>query len=172
MLFNNKGIEDVNTDELSLEAMSMIIEATIQDTMNPEEIMAFVENSEEVKEAIRLGIVTEKTIVRLDKYAKLSRAQKIAVFNVAKEKKDPLFRRLLTVWRLERFLEAKLMRKYGNEGLRRAKKAVTAQKTHPATVKKAITRAKNQLNAATSAKVIRRSKDTKAAAMANKLNMF
>lgn len=128
MLFNNFGREETVTEnsELTLEDQSLIMEAAILDTLTDEEIESFLENHQEVTAAIDGDVLTEKTIVRLDKKAKLSHAQTMAVFAIAKEKNDPKLKKLITIWRLERALEQDLMRKYGSEGMRRAKQAMNA----------------------------------------------
>lgn len=110
--------------ELTEENMASIVAAVISENCTSEEIEAFTENAAEVELALSEGIVQERTIIKFDKKAKLSRAYATALFQVAKEKKDPKFKKLLTVWKLERYLENFLDKKYGNEARRRAKKAV------------------------------------------------
>lgn len=145
MLFNTSG-KIVNEEEISNEAMAYIIEAAIAD-LSDEEISMFLESESEQEAARDENVLLERTIVRLDKHAKLSKARKMAIFTVAKEKNDPDFKKLLKVWEMERFLEAKLEKKYGNEGTRRAKKSVAkAANSKSKTVKKAATKAKSQFN--------------------------
>jgi hypothetical protein len=139
----------VTEGTLTIEDQALILEAAMLDCLAPDELQAFVENHTEVQAAIRDEVLLEKTIVRLDKKAKLNRAQKTAVFTVAKERNDPLFKKLITVWRLERYLEGTLLKKYGNEGMRRAKKAMDKPSTSKSpSVKKVANRLKSQLNAA------------------------
>lgn len=115
-------------EEISLESAQLILESVIFENANDEEILELTENSRLVNDLIEMDAVEEKTIVRLDKQARISQTQKIAVFTIAKERNDPDFRKLMTVWRMEKNLEEKLMRKYGSEGLRRAK--TTVQKNY------------------------------------------
>jgi hypothetical protein len=129
MLFSSatgvqESTQEFVAEEMSAEDQALIMEAAILESVTGEELEAFLENQTEVNAAVRDEVVLEKTIVRLDKQAKISKAQKTAVFTIAKEKNDPKYKKLVTVWRMERFLEAELMKKYGNEGMRRAKKAV------------------------------------------------
>lgn len=146
MLFNNNGSMAQNhEDRVSPEDHALIMEAAILESATPEELEAFLENHTEVQAAIHDEVLLEKTIVRLDKKARISQAQKVAIFTIAKEKNDPEFKKLVTVWRMERYLEDRLMKKYGNEGLRRAKKTVDkASRSKSNMVKKAATRAKKQ----------------------------
>lgn len=144
MLFNKTGKTEELNEQISTEAVNYIMEAFISDEFTPEELSMFLENSTEVDDAINNNILMEKTIVRLDKKAKLSKATKMAVFTIAKEKNDPKFKKLITVWKMERYLEDYLEKKYGNEAARRAKKAVTtsANKSAGIMIKKAAERAK------------------------------
>lgn len=124
MFFNNlsstKSDEQIVAESFSLISQAMILEHTsdaeLQEFLNDSTELAHLENEEVV--------VQERTIVRLDKKAKISQAQKMAVFTIAKERNDPKMKKLITIWRMERTIEADLFRKYGNEGLRRAKKVV------------------------------------------------
>lgn len=115
-------------EEVTREAAQLILESVIFENANDEEILELTENHRLVNDLIEMDAVEEKTIVRLDKQARISQTQKIAVFTIAKERNDPDFRKLMTVWRMEKNLEDKLMKKYGSEGLRRAK--TTVQKNY------------------------------------------
>lgn len=153
MLFGSNGrmesASPVIEGTLTAEDQALILEAAMLDCLGAEELEAFVENHTEVQASLRDEVLLEKSIVRLDKKAKLNRAQKTAVFTVAKERNDPLLKKLITVWRLERYLEGTLLKKYGNEGLRRAKTAMERPaKSKSKTVKAAASRFKSQLNAA------------------------
>ena len=150
MLFDRNGrMEPTQESTLSIEDQALIMEAAILDSVSPDELQAFLENHTEVQAAIRDEVLLEKTIVRLDKAAKITRAQKVAVFTVAKERNDPLIKKLMTVWRLERYLEGTLLRKYGSEGMRRARAAMNKpSKSKSKTVKSVASRLKGQLNAA------------------------
>ena len=146
MLFNNAG-RIVEEDEISTEAMAYIAEAMIAD-LPEEDISMFLESESEQEAAKAENVLLERTIVRLDKAAKLSKARKMAIFTVAKEKNDSDFKKLMKIWEMERYLEAKLEKKYGNEGMRRAKKSVSkASNSKSKIVKKAANKAKSQFNA-------------------------
>lgn len=148
MLFNNKGYSDNGASEdMSMDASSYIMEAVMMDTLSNDELSTFLESNTEINSAISDNVLLEKTIVRLDKHAKLSKARKMATFTIAKEKNDPRFKKLLKVWKMERYLEAELDKKYGNEAMKRAKKTVAnAQKSKSNTIKKAADKAKAMFN--------------------------
>ena len=128
----------------------LICEAMLAD-MPSEDIEELCESGDVCQELVNAGIVTERTIVRLDKQAKLSRAFKTAVFTVAREKKDPKYKKLVTCWKAERALEAYLMKKYKAEATKSAKamiaKANTAKRdTQSGVVAKAVAGAKKKFN--------------------------
>ena len=81
--------------------------------------------SEDCKALEEAGIIGRKTIVRLSRQDDLTRRTKIAAFQLAKEKNDPLWDRLVKNRIIEKQLIAKLKQKYGT-GAKRS--AITAQK--------------------------------------------
>lgn len=123
MIFGNNGSFENNyeTEEMSNESLSLITEAAMLDALTEEELDAFLESSSDVNAMLRQEVLMEKSIVRLDKKAKLSRAHKMAIFTMAKEKNDRDYKKLITIWRMERVLEAKLYKKYSNQAMTRAK---------------------------------------------------
>ena len=123
MIFGNNGSFENNyeTEEMSNESLALITEAAMLDALTEEELDAFLESSSDVNAMLRQEVLMEKSIVRLDKKAKLSRAHKMAIFTMAKEKNDRDYKKLITIWRMERVLEAKLYKKYSNQAMSRAK---------------------------------------------------
>lgn len=149
MLFNEIKVQDVTG--ISEEATQLVAEAALIDNLSNAELEELVESAEVCKDLVSTGAVMERTIVRLDKKAKISRAYKTAVFTIAREKKDPKFKKLLTVWRLERTIEAELMKKYHTEAMKRAKISVAKldagkKDTKNKVVGKAVAKAKAQFN--------------------------
>ena len=133
MLFNTTGVVTENAllgsdDEITTESSQLILEAAIQEFATPDELKEILESHSTVNDLLEMDAVSEKTLVRLDKNARISQTQKMAMFTIARERNDPDFKKLLTVWRMERNLETKLHRKYGNEAMRRAK--VIVQKNY------------------------------------------
>ena len=155
ILFGNgiSGQEDIEASDARI-----VIESILIDSLSVDEADELTANTEAVQALVRDEIVTERTIVKMDKKARLARATKAACFAIARRKKDIKFKKLITIWRIERQLEAYLYKKYRNEAIRMAKIAVNRKPAngtsggpapHPAAVKKAISTAKTQLNAAT-----------------------
>ena len=127
-----KGIEDeidpedptdaVISDDLSEDEDTVIqkIDDTIQRAATPillggelsgDEADDFVE-SVNCDAAIADGFMTERTIVKFDKKARFAQLHKVAVLAIAKEKKDPLYKKLVTAWRIEKTIEGRLTDKY------------------------------------------------------------
>jgi uncharacterized protein involved in exopolysaccharide biosynthesis len=120
MLFN----ENLDTEQLyteSLEGDQLIMEAILED--------AGVELSEsEAYELISEQILSERSIVRLDKYAKRSLAEKKAVIVIAREKNDPIYRKLVKVYKAKKLLINQLVRKYGSQAKSRVRKNASNRK--------------------------------------------
>jgi len=133
------------------EAIQLISEAILCEQLTNEEIQELTESRDASKDLVEMGIVQERSIVRLDKKAKISRATMTAIFTIAKEKNDRDYKKLVTLWRLERVQEAKLRRKYYAMALKRAKISVANLGKHKKdtpneVVAKAVKGAKKQFN--------------------------
>ena len=130
----------------------LIMGAALYEAWGAEDCEAICAESSYVKELLENEVVTERTIVKLDKKAKLKGAQRTAVYSIARKRKDSDFKKLLTLWRLEAKLDKKLWKKYQNEALKVAKNQLRnralpqAQAKHSPAVKNAIAKAKKQLN--------------------------
>lgn len=149
MLFGINGRVEptVESTEFTPEEQGLVVEAAMLESLSKEELDAFLENASDVNNAVRLDIVQERTIVRLDKKAKLSRAYMASVFNIARKKKDKKFKKLQMLWKLEAAIEKYLIKRYGNEAMREAKKAVqNANKANSGMIKKAVNNVKKSLN--------------------------
>lgn len=170
MLFGNNGRVDNSEQELTVEDQSLLVETMLLEGLNPEELEEFLEDHADVNSALDEEILTERTIVRLDRQARLSHLQRMATFTIAREKGDPMFKKLLTVWRMERYLEAFLFRKYGNEAMRRARQSMnTAKSSKSNAVKRVASRVNNQLNMTNARQTINKERRT-ANPLLSKLN--
>lgn len=100
--------ESQNVDDtMNTVATPILMDGELKD----EEIDEFVE-SVEADIAVNEGFLTEKTIIKFDKNAKKAQLFEVAVAAVASEKKDPLYKKLKTVYKMERTIKAKLRKKY------------------------------------------------------------
>lgn len=82
--------------------------------------------------------ILEVSIVRLDKKAKKQKAYKLAILQCAKDDDNKDYKKLETIWRMEKYLMRRLEKKYAARARSRMKQTASKTKTsnHP-TVKKA-----------------------------------
>ena len=142
MIFDDNGLI-INEFDNETEVNALLVECAILDTFSNEEIESLTENTYDLGKAINEDILVERSIVRLDKEAKKNKAYKMAIFQIAKEKGDRDFKKLLTLWKLERFLEAKLEKRYSAQAKQLAKQAMKKSKN---TKSKAVGKAVNKAN--------------------------
>ena len=149
MLFNRDGSIENNV-EVTTEDMQYIIEGMLAD-MSEEELLEAFGDDEAIKIAVEEGFLTEaavkRYIVKLDKQKRMNQATKMAVFKIARDKKDPKMKKLMWVWKMERQLEDELYKKYKSEATKRAKTTVSkAMSSKSNIVTKAASKAKAVFN--------------------------
>lgn len=128
---NIMGVEDPEND-------SLMLECAILESHSAEEIRSLLEGTSLDNAIYNERLLSEKTIVRMDKHAKKNRYKMQAVLAIAKEKNDKLFKKLVTVWKMRKMLERKLAQKYGTAAERRAKEMIKkAKASKSAPVRKA-----------------------------------
>lgn len=142
MIFDDNGLI-INEFDNETEVSALIVECAILDTFSSDELESLTENTYDLGKAINEDILVERSIVRLDKEARKNRAYKMAIFQTAKEKGDRDFKKLLTLWKLERFLEGKLEKRYAAQAKQLAKNALKKAKT---TKSKVVGKAVNKAN--------------------------
>lgn len=76
-----------------------------------------------------MDILTERSIVKLDQKAKKNRAIQMAILQCAKEDNNKDYQRLITCWKMEKLLMARLIKKYKTKAMSRAKKAASKLST-------------------------------------------
>lgn len=62
---------------------------------------------------LEAGLLSERSIVRLDKAAHRGRAEKKAALSMAKQNNDPNYAKLVKVYKMKKVLIAKIEKKYG-----------------------------------------------------------
>lgn len=67
----------------------------------------------EIMGLVELGLLSERSIVRLDKNAHRSRAKKKAALQLAKESNDPNYKKLIKVYKLKKVLLERIQKKFG-----------------------------------------------------------
>lgn len=113
----NDELEDLGyVSESAMENLCMLI---LSENLSPEEIEQFI-----VNESANCEIVTEKSIIKLDKAAKLNKAYKLAVLQCAAEDKRKEYAKLRQLWMIESGYFKKLEKMYKHKAMARAKEAV------------------------------------------------
>ena len=115
MFFNAKSS---STMEGTLKNENELLEQYIYDEvsmLDDEGKKAFIESAE-CKVLQEKGLISRKTLVRLSKNDDLTRRTKMATFQLAKERKDPLWAQLVKVRIKERMLINKIFQKYQSKG--------------------------------------------------------
>lgn len=105
---------------------SMLEEVMITDEVSrlPEEkIKEFCQEGGVGEQLVQEGKLRKKTLVRLSKQDDLTRRTKMGALLLAKEKKDPLYAKLVKNRQQKKDLVSKIMKKYGTKGQRVAKQA-------------------------------------------------
>ena len=90
--------------------------------LSQDERVAFAE-SEEAQALLEKQMISRRTLVRLSKKDDLARRVKMAAFQIAKQKKDPLWTKLVKNRVIERALIKKIVQKYNNQAVRVARKS-------------------------------------------------
>ena len=119
---DDKDIEDDSDTKLSEEALACSALMDIASESDIEEIAASTEAMEDVSEM--MGIAMERTIVRLDRKARLRHLSKQSELDAARLANDPNYKKLLKIWQLERTLEKKIHLRWGNKGKQIAMKKI------------------------------------------------
>ena len=105
-------------DSVNAVTESMIYADLVQ--LPQEEIKEFCESAE-AQALVEKAVLNKKTLVRLSKKDDLARRVKQAAYQIAREKKDPLWVKLVKTQMMKRKLVAAIMKKYQNPALRLAR---------------------------------------------------
>ena len=111
---NDLDLDDTATEnyvdsELDAASEQIAAEAALLDLASPseiEELGASMEDMHDVSDI--MGIAMERSVVRLDKAARMKHLRKANVLNLARKDNHAKYRKLLTVWKMERALEKDL----------------------------------------------------------------
>ena len=112
----NSGIDNSEIPEGFLE--QCIVDEVSH--LTDEQIQEFC-NSPEAEQMVQEGTMRKKTLVRLSKKDDMSRRRTMAAFSIAREKKDPLWTKLVKNRVQERKLIGEIVKKYGGKADRVAK---------------------------------------------------
>ena len=119
MVFGNIVGEPITESELPYG----FLEACIVDEvshLSDEKIQEFCQ-SPEAEALVEAGVMRKKTLVRLSKKDDFSRRRTMAAFTIARDKKDPLWSKLVKNRLQERKLIGEIVKKYGGKADKVAK---------------------------------------------------
>lgn len=109
--------QDQHVDDVMTTVLTPML---LKENMTESEFTEFV-NSDEFDTLRDEGFMTERTIVKFDKHARKAQLYEVAIRACAMEHHDPLWRKLETVYKMERILKAKLRIKYHAQASRKVK---------------------------------------------------
>lgn len=93
---------------------SICANAYLMDIASQDEICDIAESYDEMDNISELmGMAMETSIVRLDRKSRLKHLRKANVLNLARKSNNAKYKKLLTVWKMERELESDLDKIYG-----------------------------------------------------------
>lgn len=111
--------DDDDDDEVEESTFAALF---LNEFATPDEIQAMAESYDEMATlSENMGVAMEKVIVKMDKKSRLTHLQKAAVFKLANAANDSKYRKLLTLWKQERQIEAYLSKKYASKASKIAK---------------------------------------------------
>ena len=115
--------ESVEYDEFAetWEGDHIIMEAVLED-------MGIELTESEMLDMIDQHLLSERSIVKLDKQAKLTHAQKKALMVIAREQNDPIYKKLDKLYKQRRVLLNQLEEKYGSRAMSRVRSAKSKAK--------------------------------------------
>lgn len=119
MIFGNAAYGGMDETDIPQGFLEMCITDEVSH-LSDEKIQEFCE-SDEAQALVEAGIMRKKTLVRLSKKDDMSRRRTMAAFTIARDKKDPLWAKLVKNRVMERKLIGDIVRKYGNQAERVAK---------------------------------------------------
>jgi hypothetical protein len=112
----------VQDDPFAAAEESIIATAALQDLASSAEINEIAESYQDMNDiSDMMGIAMERTIVRLDRNARFKHLRKANTLNLARQEMHPKYKKLLTIWKMERALEGDLDRIYRNKATKLAK---------------------------------------------------
>lgn len=151
-LFNPKSIEDAADETLqegaglyqeNPENDYLIVEQLLMSELSASELESLTENTSELLAMQEEGILQEKSVVRIDKLGKRTRAEHQACFVIAREKKDRDFNKILRVWKMKAILKERIIKRHINEARKRVRSNVNKlSRSSSATARKVASKAK------------------------------
>ena len=110
--------------------MAQIMQVAMEDVAVEEMMESVSADEDSLLEGVlpEDAVVMEKTIVRMDKAAKKQRAYKLAILQCAKDDDNKDYKKLETIWKMEKYLMRRLEKKYASKA--RSRMHQTAKKSN------------------------------------------
>lgn len=112
--------DDSETQRIDDRIQRVATPVLLKDTMSDDELDEFTE-SVDSGIAMSEDFLTERTIVKFDKQSRYAQLKKIAILSIAREKKNPLYKKLTLCWKMEKMIERKFEELYGAQAAPRVK---------------------------------------------------
>lgn len=125
-------------EAVSDEAMAQLQAVLLEDTLSETEMSALLE---ECEKTTGMEPVEERTIVKLDRRAKRNRDYKLSILQVAKEMGLPSYKKIITLWEMERYLMDDMEKKCATKAKARMKTMGKKSEKGDSPIKKAISNA-------------------------------
>lgn len=110
------GGEDPSNDPIAPAEERFIASMLLREFASPAELAELAEDAQDMADiSDDMGIAMERTIVRLDRNARKRHLRKANTLALARKANHPKWRKLMTIWKMERQLEGELDRIYGNK---------------------------------------------------------
>ncbi len=129
--------DDSETQRIDDRIQRVATPILLKDTMTDDELDEFTESTD-ADIAMCEDFLTERTIVKFDKKSRYAQLKKIAILSIAREKKNPLYKKLTLCWKMEKMIERKFEELYGNQAAPRVKEYLRkAKSSKSSAIKKA-----------------------------------
>ena len=120
--------DDSETQRIDDRIQRVATPILLKDTMTDDELDEFTESTDS-DVAMCENFLTERTIVKFDKKSRYAQLKKIAILSIAREKKNPLYKKLTICWKMEKMIERKFEDMYGNQAAPRVKEYLRKAKS-------------------------------------------
>jgi hypothetical protein len=118
----NESFEDMSVGSDPVDGLieaaeeSICANAYLMDIASQDEICDIAESYDDMNDISEMmGMAMETSIVRLDRKSRLKHLRKANVLNLARKGNNAKYKKLLTIWKMERELESDLDKIYGSK---------------------------------------------------------
>jgi uncharacterized membrane-anchored protein YjiN (DUF445 family) len=119
------GEPQYDSDAFDVAESAVFAAAALQDLASSAEINELAASTEAMDDiSDMMGIAMERTIVKLDRNARFKHLRKAITLHLARKEMHPKYKKLLTIWKMERALEGDLDKIYRNKATQLAKQQI------------------------------------------------